>query len=216
MAAGTPAPEFKLDFVGGWSAARYAEAQVRLDEYEKKYPYCMPNGSLREMKTEFYQLRVALDRLGLAGDLMKLFTIGVRKRRMLAVVGPAEVEMLGLAGTPAQYRLVYASALEEYEFGSPECGQPGLCAEDLKARLLGVQLYQEMVAAPRSKRARLDVLRAPARPGPLLRLKGGEAAHGLDLARLSDASEAAASEAASEATDAATPTYAVCGCVVAV
>ncbi len=185
----------QLDFVGGWSADRYAEAQARLEEYERRFPYSLPKWSLREMKSEFYELRVALDRLGLSDDLMKLFTIGVRKRRMLAVVGPAEVEMLGLAGTPAQYRSVWASALEEYEFASPECELPGICAEELRERLLGVQLYQEMVAAgPRAKKARRAREGAETRPE-----SEAEATRA--------ASEAEATRPASEAE--ATPPYAV-------
>ena len=150
-------PEFRLDFVGGWNKARYVAAQENLEAFTRHYPLRLPKDSAEEVQSEADKLRSALTNIGLSDDLAKLRSIGVRKRRMLAVVGPTEVEKLGLSGTPAQYKSVYEPALEECEFDSPHCEQREICMEELYDRLSGLKQHQDMMDERKCKKPKLEV-----------------------------------------------------------
>ncbi len=148
--------EFKLDFVGGWTKARYVKAQASLDEYERRYPLYMPLPSYAQRRAEAARLHTALAAIGLSADMAKLASIGVRKRTMLAVVELADIEMLGLAGTLAQYRSVAEPALEECELPSPICNKRAICMDELFERLVGVKQMRDMAEESGSKKQKLE------------------------------------------------------------
>jgi hypothetical protein len=137
-------PEVQLDFVGGWSRARYVAAQESLEAFSRRYPLVLPRATILERRVETAKLRKALAKLGLEEDIPKLLQINVRRRAMLAVVEQEDIEALGLKGTLAQYRTIYEPALDECDCPSPDCEQREICYYELLERLAGVKQLQDM------------------------------------------------------------------------
>ena len=151
--------EVKLDFVGGWTTARYVAAQESLEEYSRRFPLVLPRATILERRVETTKLRTALAQLGLEEDIPKLLQINVRRRAMLAVVEQEDIEALGLKGTLAQYRSIYEPALDECDCPSPDCEQRDICQDELLDRLAGVKQLRDMVDEehePQAKRARTE------------------------------------------------------------
>jgi hypothetical protein len=154
------APAVEMDFRGGWSKERYDAAQASLDEFLRRYPLVLPPETLYERRKETAKLRAALEELGLSADVAKLSTIGVRKRRLLALVEQADIESLGLEGTLAQYRSVYELAMEECDLASPDCDQREICMDELFERLDGLKQLRDMMEEENTrpnKKPRLEV-----------------------------------------------------------
>jgi len=134
---------FGGDFVSEWTTERYVEAQRSLEAFERYYPRSMHSMSFLEHRHEMERLTAALAELNLERDAWKLKLIGVRQRRMLAVVVQEDIDRLGLEGTLAQFRTVYEPALEEFLLGSPDCEQGDICHEQLYERLVGVKQLRD-------------------------------------------------------------------------
>jgi hypothetical protein len=151
--------EVKMDFVGGWTRARYVAAQESLEEFSRRYPLVLPRATILERRVETAKLRTALAKLGLEEDIPKLLQINVRRRAMLAVVEQEDIEALELKGTLAQYRTIYEPALDECDCPSPDCEQREICYDELLERLAGVKQLRDMIEEehePPAKRARSE------------------------------------------------------------
>lgn len=150
--------EFRLDFVGGWTKARYIAAQESLEDFMRRNPLVLPRETLLQRRLESAKLHLALVELGLDADFPKLISIGVRKRTMLAVVDQEDIKRLELKGTLAQYRTLYEPALDECQCPSPDCDQREICTEELLSRLAGVKQLQDLIEEEREERERRENL----------------------------------------------------------